>query len=429
MSNALEEPRLRTSGGAHEGAASPSGASAASSPLWQVPPLRPEQRWLGGVAHAIAIELGVSPLPLRLAFVLLTLTGGFGLALYAALWLWFTYHARLHPRASYMPVPKAATRRRRLLGVGLLVGGLLLAAQRLLPLGVGNETLWPVAVAAFGMLLAWSSGKVDWAAPYELARAVGGLVLVALGVIAFVGLNFSATVTSHALLIATLVLSGVVLIVAPWLWRAASQVSEERLKRTRADERAELAAHLHDSVLQTLSLIQRHADDRTTTVNLARRQERELRDWLFARAPSPNGARRFRTALAELCAEVEELHGVPVEVVVVGDGALDERITATLAAVREALVNAARHSGAARIDVYGELGPGQLEIFVRDTGRGFEREAVSSDRRGLSESILRRMQRTGGSASVVSAPGKGCEVSLLLPLRTRPDEHTLTSEP
>jgi signal transduction histidine kinase len=280
-----------------------------------------------------------------------------------------------------------------------------------------------VALAAFGMLLAWSSGRVDWSAPNELARAVGGLVLVAAGIIGFVASNFSSAVTSRALLIATAVLAIVVLIVAPWLWRAASQVMEERLKRTRADERAELAAHLHDSVLQTLSLIQQSADDRNVTVNLARRQERELREWLFGSAPfldrnapgaSAARGRQFRAALAEVCAEVERLHRVPVEVVVVGEGILDERSSAGLAAAREAIVNAARHSGAARVDVYGEMAAERLEIFVRDTGRGFDPGTVSADRRGLRESVMRRMERAGGSVHVLSSPGQGCEVSLFL---------------
>jgi len=395
--------------------------TATLGPLWQVPRLRANQRWLGGVAAAIATEVGVAALPIRLAFVLLTLTGGIGLALYASAWLWFTYHLRSKGQVStaYLPVPKALSPARRQLGLWLVVAGLLVLSRRLLTFGVGDATLWPVSLAAFGMLLAWSSGKMNWSAPYELLRAVGGLLLVAAGVVAFIALNFGASVAPKALLVATGALSLVVVVVAPWLWRAASQLSEERLKRTRADERAELAAHLHDSVLQTLSLIQQSADDRNVTVQLARRQERELREWLFGRSGAATDAPSFRAALERLGAEVEQLHGVPVEVVVVGDGPLDSRASAALGAAREALVNAARHSGAPRVDMYGEFGPERLEIFVRDTGRGFERSNVPEDRRGLSESIVGRMDRAGGSASILSAPGKGCEVALLLP-RTTP---------
>src|SRR5688572_1778564 len=257
------------------------------SALWQVPRIRARDRWLAGVASAIARELGVYTLVIRLSFVLLTLSGGIGLALYAGAWLWFTYHERLQPRRSYQPVPKGRSARHRLMGVASVVAGVVMAQNRLLlsndAAAVSEAELWPVGVAAFGMLLAWSSGKVDWAAPFELLRAVGGLALVAIGVIGFIALNFGAAAAPKALLVATLVLSLVVVVVAPWLWRAASQVSEARLERLRANERAELAAHLHDSVLQTLSLIQRSAGDRAATLSLARRQERELRDWLYGK--------------------------------------------------------------------------------------------------------------------------------------------------
>jgi signal transduction histidine kinase len=300
-------------------------------------------------------------------------------------------------------------------GVAAIVLGVLLLARRALPLAVGETTIWPVAVAAFGLLLAWSSGKVDWSQPRELARAGGGLCLIAAGVIGFIALNFGRAAAPRALLLATGVLSLVVVIVAPWLWRAASQVGEQRLERLRAVERAELAAHLHDSVLQTLSLITRNADDAATTRQLARRQERELRQWLFGRAAPETSPESFRVALERVAAEVEDLHGVPIETVVVGDGAVDEAIVATLAAAREALVNASKHSGAPVIDLYGELGKGRLEVFVRDKGNGFEPAAVANDRRGLSESVVGRMQRAGGKASIVSRRGEGTEVALELP--------------
>jgi signal transduction histidine kinase len=394
-------------------------------PHWQMPRIRARDRWLGGVAGAIAAEIGVSPVVIRISFVLLTLSGGIGLALYAAAWLSFTYHERRHGARVYRPIPKGRSASHRLVGVASIVSGFVLFNSNVLAIGVGDETLWPVALAAFGMLLAWSSGKVDWAAPFELLRAVGGLTLAAAGVIGFIALNFGAAAAPKALLIGTAVLSGVVLVVAPWLWRAASQVSEARLERLRANERAEVAAHLHDSVLQTLCLIQRSAGDRATTISLARRQERELRDWLFGKAGGKSSAGQgpqgpagdFRAALTELASQVEELHGVPVEVVVVGEAAVDERLATTLSAAREALVNAAKHSGAARIDVFAELGATAVELFVRDTGRGFDGGSVPSDRRGVSESIVGRMQRAGGQASISSRPGSGTEVALTMPRR------------
>lgn len=386
-----------------------------SAAYWQVPRLRPKERWLAGVASAIAVEIGVDPVLIRASFVLLTLSGGIGLALYAAVWVGLTLYQRQHPERRYAPVRKGLSAWRRLLGVGAIVLGLVSFTKSVLTLPVDDAALWPVGVAAFGMMLAWSSGKVDWAAPFELVRAVGGLVLVAVGVIGFIVLNFGAAAAPKLLLVATAVLSGVVLVVAPWLWRAASQVSEARLERLRVDERAELAAHLHDSVLQTLSLIQRSAGDRAATLSLARRQERELRQWLFEEV-EPGGVRNFRAALLQLGAHLEALHGVAVETVVVGDAPVDDRLGVALAATREAIVNSARHSGAARIDVYAELGAEALEVFVRDTGRGFDPGQVSRDRRGVSESIVKRMQRAGGSASVGSEPGRGTEVTLSLPL-------------
>lgn len=355
----------------------------------------------------------MSPLLIRVAFVLLTLSSGIGLALYAAAWLSFTYYERLHPGRSHEPVPKGRGPWERTLGVvSIVLGGVLFSENTLV---FGNDTsLWPVGVAAFGMLLAWSSGKVDFAAPFELVRAVGGLALVAAGVIGFIAMNFGASAAPKAFLVGTAVLSGVVLVTAPWLWRAASQVSEARIEQMRQAERAEVAAHLHDSVLQTLSLIQRSAGDRAATLSLARRQERELREWLFA----DTGACKksdFRASLSELASEVETLHGVPVEVVIVGNAPLDEGLRAVLGAAREATVNAARHSGAVRIDVYAEIEASTLELFVRDTGCGFDPRAVPSDRRGVSESIVGRMSRAGGHASIASTPGRGTEVALTLP--------------
>jgi signal transduction histidine kinase len=397
------------------------GASMTESPYWQVPRLRTKQRWLAGVAGAIAEELGVDALWIRLALVLLTLVGGVGVVLYAGCWLWFAYHARRHPDRHYVAVSKGATPAGRALGVSSIVLGLALAADQTLSAGIGDSTVWPVAVSMFGILMVWSSGKVDWAAPAELVRAVLGLLLVAAGVIAFVVSNFGLSVAPKALVVSTIVLAGVVVVVAPWLWRAASQVGEDRLERIRADERAQVAAHLHDSVLQTLSLIQRSADDKQATIQLARRQERELREWLFGKGAPPSAAdRQFRAALIELAAEVEELHGVPVEVVVVGDGLVDDVVQAALAATRELIVNAARHSGALRVDVYGELTPSRLEVFVRDQGSGFEPARVPPDRRGLADSVIGRIERVGGSVVISSGEGgenagKGTEVALSVP--------------
>lgn len=175
-----------------------------------------------------------------------------------------------------------------------------------------------------------------------------------------------------------------------------------------------MAAHLHDSVLQTLALIQRSADDPRAMVRHARRQERELRTWLYG-GTADRSTGRLRAALEAAVAEVEAVHGIPVEVVVVGDIDMDERHEGLLAAIREAVTNASVHSGASRVDVFAEVGEGSTEVFVRDTGGGFDPEAVDVDRRGLRDSIVGRLERLGGSVTVISAPGSGTEVELRLP--------------
>jgi signal transduction histidine kinase len=205
----------------------------------------------------------------------------------------------------------------------------------------------------------------------------------------------------------------VALLLGPWIVRLARQLGVERRERIRSEERAEVAAHLHDSVLQTLALIQRTADSPHETVSLARRQERELRAWLYgARSPT---ASTVAAALDGVVTEVEALHDVTVEVVTVGDGPLDERRAALVAAVREAVLNAARHSGAAEVSVFVECGPEATTAFVRDRGSGFDVARVPPDRRGIADSIVGRTERHGGRAEIHSAPGDGTEVALGIP--------------
>jgi signal transduction histidine kinase len=193
--------------------------------------------------------------------------------------------------------------------------------------------------------------------------------------------------------------------------RLVRERDSEQQARVRSDERAEVAAHLHDSVLQTLSLIQRNADDPQTMLTLARRQERELRNWLDPDRASRVGE-SIRGRLDQLATDVEELHGVPVEVVTAGDCLVDETISAALDATREATVNAAKHSGAEQVDVYAEVSDTMVEFFIRDAGCGFVREQINGDRRGLKESILGRMERAGGTAIVSSDVGEGTEIEI-----------------
>jgi signal transduction histidine kinase len=203
-------------------------------------------------------------------------------------------------------------------------------------------------------------------------------------------------------------------IFAPWVLRLVRSLGAERAERVRSQERAEMAAHLHDSVLQTLAMVQKRADDPREVAALARRQERELRTWLSGRGAAAPGERRLETALEAVAGDVEREHGVPIEVVAVGDAGLDERGEALLAAAREAIVNAAKFGEGSTVSVYAEAGDARLAVFVRDRGPGFDPAAVPADRRGVRESIVGRMERHGGRATIASSPGQGTEVELVL---------------
>ena len=239
---------------------------------------------------------------------------------------------------------------------------------------------------------------------------VAGLALVAVGVILFVDQNATsdgrdAAFQSSAVAIILL------LVLGPWAWRLAAERNSERIARIRSEERAEMAARIHDSVLQTLALVQREASDPRRVAALARRQERELRGWLYpdARAEGASLSVRDRDAAVE----VEELHGVPVELVRTGDVPLDDRVEAIVLAAREAMTNAAEHSGADEVSVFADVGDDEIAVYVRDRGAGFDPDELPPGSHGIAESIRGRMERVGGSATVVSSP-EGTEVELRL---------------
>jgi signal transduction histidine kinase len=212
-----------------------------------------------------------------------------------------------------------------------------------------------------------------------------------------------------------LVAAAIVVLLGPWWLRIARDLLFERQARARAEERADMAARVHDSVLQTLALIQRSADDPQTVVQLARAQERELRSWLFeGRAPGETEVTSLAEGIREIQKDVEARHGVPVEIVTVGDCPLDEHLSALLAAAREATVNAAKWSGASVISLFAEVEPDKVEVAVRDRGAGFDPAAVPSDRKGVAESIRGRMLRHGGKAVVQTMPGEGTKVTLTM---------------
>jgi signal transduction histidine kinase len=292
-----------------------------------------------------------------------------------------------------------------------------------------DAVVWPVILSAAGGALIWRQSTDDAPAvdrpaaaravprtpSFSLPRdAVGrvfvGAALVVGGGLVFLWLNDALQPARDVLLAVVVVLIALTLILAPWWLRLVRGLTAERTERIRSQERAEVAAHLHDSVLQTLALMQKRVDDPREVAALARRQERELRAWLNGRRAA--GEETVALALESAAAEVEEAHGVPIEVVAVGDAPLDERARALVAAAREAMVNAAKFAGP--VALFAEVDPERIEVFVRDRGPGFDPAAVPDDRRGVSESIVGRMERHGGRAVVHTAPGEGTEVELVM---------------
>ena len=388
---------------------------AGERPRVRIPPLQPERRLLAGVAAGIAAALGVDPVVVRAAFVLLAVAGGLGVLLYLVAWiLMAVFGGAARPSA---PVEGLGPLD-RVVGVAMTTVGVLLFVQAA-GLGFDARTSWPVLLVGLGLLLAWHRKRLGaFVEPGRNAalRLVSGVVLTAVGLAGLVALNLDLAAARDTMLVLAAVVSGVALVAGPAIAGLARDLAEERRERIRTQERERMAAHLHDSVLQTLALIQRDADEPARARALARVQERELRAWLYG-GDADRSAGTFRAGLERMAAEVERLHQIPVEVVVIGpDVPVDGRVGDVLAAAREAVVNAARHSGAARVDVFAEAEDGTLQVFVRDTGVGFDPSAVPADRRGVRESVVVRLERVGGTAVVRSTPGEGTEVELRLPL-------------
>jgi len=302
----------------------------------------------------------------------------------------------------------------------LLVGGVLLAQQQGVNLRLG--VLIPLFTVAGGAVLAWSqlddAERGRWLVGGGEGRRAGllrlgiGIALATIGVVALATQGRGFAGLWDVGIPAVAVLAGAALIAAPWGVRLWSDLRVEQAQRIRETERADIAAHLHDSVLQTLALIQRKADDPAEVTRLARAQERELRGWLYA---GPRGSKAsLASAVTEVAHEVEDVHGIPIELVITGDRPLDAGGTALVRALREALLNAVRH-GSVPVSAYVEVGSGLVEAFVRDHGPGFDVDAIPQDRLGVRESILGRMARHGGSAAVRRLEN-GTEVSLSLPV-------------
>lgn len=396
----------------------PTRSAPSDSPHWQMPVPDSVDRILGGVCGGIAREVGLESIWIRLSFVFLFAIGGWGGLLYLVAWGFMAQMEYLGRGPVGEIVPKGRSARRRGIGTALVVVALALFLGGL-P-GVGSNVMWPLGVLFAGVLIlsrqVGGTRLGDTSGRFRTLQLIGGVVL-ALGGLTL--LLFSAFDSQNSggltgIIAGVMVAIGLVALSAPWWWRMVQDLDTERQARIRSDERAEVAAHLHDSVLQTLTLIQKQGDDPQTMRNLARRQERELRNWLDPDRADRTG-QSVRGQLDEMATEVEDLHGVPVEVVIVGDCLVNEPVAAALAAAREATVNAAKHSGAERVDVYAEIGENLLELFVRDTGVGFDPAQIAADRRGIRESLRGRMARAGGSVTIYSEPGAGTEVEVSIP--------------
>lgn len=377
---------------------------------------------LAGVAAGLAEHLRVDVRAVRLVFVLLALAGGAGLLAYAAFWVVVPLQPERGPLGT-------DTRREltALISLAAVALGLVLGLQ-VLGVGLSPSLTVPVLLAGAGVVLLWRqfddsqrerllhSASAAASGPSRLVRTASGVVLVVLGGGLLVATRTRLADLRDALLAATVVLVGLALIAGPFVLRLVRELGVERSARIREQERAEIAAHLHDSVLQTLALIQRNTDSPREVARLARAQERELRAWLYR--PGTGSRTTLSGALSGLVGQVEDDHGVTVELVCVGDAPLDEQTGALLQAVREALVNAAKYAGSP-ISVYAEVEPTAVTVFVRDRGPGFDLDLVPPDRMGVRGSILGRMQRNGGAAVLRSDSETGTEVELSMPTGAR----------
>jgi signal transduction histidine kinase len=398
-------------------------------------PLRrdPADRLGGGVAAGVAAWRGFSVTTVRIVFVLAALvSAGYFVPLYILAWLFIPAAGA---EASIASKARYDSRGIRLaIALGSLVVLVLLAAAAL-NAGWLTRWAWPLVFSVAGLALIWRNASeeeqatlrqlvepLEGAAGSTARKRRSAIRVVTAGALLAGGLSWLFSAHASLALLrplggVTLVIAAIVLLLGPWWLRIARDLVLERQAKVRAEERVDIAARVHDSVLQTLALIQRRADDPQKVVQLARLQERELRSWLFeGRDPNESDAELTVTAgVRQIQQDVEASYGVPVEAVTVGDCELDDSLNALLAAAREATVNAAKWSGAGVISLFAEVEPGEVSLVVRDRGKGFDPEAVPADRKGLAESIRGRMTRRGGTATVTTAPGEGTKVTLKMP--------------
>lgn len=402
-------------------------------------------RVVAGVASGVAEHLEIPVLWVRATFVVLAAFGGAGILAYGLLW-------------GFVPLGdsgRKSTTREHQQGIGLVILGFGLAIAVATVSALPTWLVAPLAAVLVGGAVVWREadetqrGKWRQEARSSMAgvllggggrlaavRILAGALLVLTGLLVFLVGNATVGELPFALVAVFATLIGAAVLTVPWWLRLVRDLNVERATRIRSQERAEIAAHLHDSVLQTLALIQKQADAEREVRRLARGQERELRQWLYgasgqarptghtsnmltahARSADEVSVGTLSAELARICGEVEDTFALSVQQVVVGDGELDESLWAMLAAAREAIINAAKHSGVGEVSVYAELQTDRAEVFVRDRGVGFDPESVASDRHGLADSIRGRMERNGGRVGLRTSPGEGTEIHLELPRR------------
>jgi signal transduction histidine kinase/phage shock protein PspC (stress-responsive transcriptional regulator) len=380
---------------------------------------RSTDRIVAGVAGGWAQRWGVEPTVVRASIGLLSMAGGIGVALYGL--------AALNsvPPVAQPPVPTSRPRDvRRELAIACATAAVLVAA-RAIGLWPGDSVMLPASAVALGAAIFWT--RVDDGKPAggralsrftgRLVQVVGGIALVIAGVVSLASRTGGLTSIGVSAAAIAVVVGGLAIFAAPALGRLLRTLDEERAMRIRDEERAAVATHLHDSVLQSLVLMQR-TDDPRRMASLARRQERELRAWLYGIAPAGDPA-SLHAAIEAMCVGIETDHDIRVEAVVVGDQLLDDAARALLAALREAVVNAARHADVDRVDVFVEVDDIELRGFVRDTGCGFDPTDVPDHRHGISDSIVGRVRRAGGTTAVTSSKGTGTEIEIIIPRITR----------
>ena len=386
---------------------------------------RVDGAWLGGVCTGLAAHLGWPVLVMRLVFVLLAPWQFLGVLIYGVLWLVMPLEqpteapgleaaSRTGMRTTQQQVRGADVG--AIVALIMLAGGLVWLMQTM-GMGWQPTVFWPLAFGSVGLALVWrqadtaglvrQAGRRRW---FGWLRVVLGVVLVALAVTIAVATQTGIEDLPKSLAVGAVALLGVAAVVAPWAFRTRSQLTAARERQLLADARADMAAHLHDSVLQTLALIQRQSDDPKAVAALARKQERELRQWLYGETRDDS---TLHSAITAAASEIEDERGVPIDVVVVGDDVpVDGSLDAMARAAREAMLNAAKHSGADRVDVYVEGTDHSVEIFIRDRGKGFDPGTIDESRMGIRGSIIDRMTRNGGRAHIRSSPGEGTEIRL-----------------